>query len=180
MEQGCRRELIERFRLGQQTAFAEIIEKYKDQVHSLADRLTGWSGCAEDIVQDVFLAAFANRKKFRADSSIKTWLFTITANKCRSLKYRHRLRKKFLETHKQQCTEESCTEHDGDEHEHVRNAVMKLPDKYRQVVVLKYLNELDNGQIAEILNVSTNAVSTRLSRAIKMLKEYLGETKTEL
>ena len=173
----CPLETVERFRQGQREAFVEIIDKYHSDVHCLAIRLLGWDGHAEDVAQDVFMAAFVNRKRFRGDSSVRTWLFTITANKCRTWKYKQKIKQKFLNWHKQERVETGYTDQGSqveETHEQVRKAVGKLPVKYRQVVVLKYLNEMEAGEISKILGLSTAAVNTRLSRAREMLKESLG------
>jgi RNA polymerase sigma-70 factor (ECF subfamily) len=63
--------------------------------------------------------------------------------------------------------------------EQVRDAVQKLPFKYRQVVVLKYLNELAIAEITEILGISSSAAKTRLSRARVLLKDRLKDIAEE-
>ena len=78
--------LVEQFSQGKESAFESIVELHSADVAALANRLLGWPGDVEDITQDVFLAAFLGLKKFRRDCSLKTWLFTITINKCRSYK----------------------------------------------------------------------------------------------
>jgi RNA polymerase sigma-70 factor (ECF subfamily) len=87
--------LVEQFRRGDESAFDKIVERYSAEVAALANRLLGWPGEVEDVAQEIFLAAFLGLKKFRCDCSLKSWLFTITINKCRS--YRHRWRLKHLQ-----------------------------------------------------------------------------------
>jgi RNA polymerase sigma-70 factor (ECF subfamily) len=82
--------LVERFRLGDDSAFDRIVEWHSAEVAALTNRLLGWPGDVDDVVQDVFVAAFVNLKKFRGECRLRTWLFTITVNKCRS----HRLRRR--------------------------------------------------------------------------------------
>jgi len=65
-------------------AFDRIVERYSAEVVVLANRLLGWPGDVEDVVQDIFLAVFVGLKKFRCECTLKSWLFTITINKCRS------------------------------------------------------------------------------------------------
>ena len=84
--------LIERFSRGDETAFNSIVEQYSSDIAMLANRLLGWPGEVDDVIQDIFLAAFIGLRKFRRDCSLKTWLFTITINKCRSYRYRWKLR----------------------------------------------------------------------------------------
>jgi len=80
--------LVEQFKQGDQSAFDKIVNEFSAEIAVLANRLLGWPGEVEDVVQDVFLAAFTGLKKFRGDCSLKSWLFTITINKCRTYRYR--------------------------------------------------------------------------------------------
>ncbi len=181
LENDPQQDLIQRFQLGQEDAYVQIIEKYNSQVYALANRLLGWPCQVEDIVQDVFLAVLINQRKFKANSSIRTWLFTITVNKCRSWKYRRLLWRKFSANHSYQNKAPSTSEHfeQQEKIEQIRNAVQKLPFKYRQVVVLRYLNELDTAEITEILGISNSALKTRLSRARTLLKDRLQDIAEE-
>jgi RNA polymerase sigma-70 factor (ECF subfamily) len=177
LESDSQQDMIQRFQLGHEDAYVQIIEKYNSQVYALANRLLGWPCQVEDIVQDVFLAVLINRRKFRANSSIRTWLFTITVNKCRSWKYRQVLWRKFSKNHSYQNMAVGSDAHfeQREKIEQIRNAVQKLPFKYRQVVVLRYLNELETAEITEILGISNSALKTRLSRARVLLKDHLQD-----
>ncbi len=76
--------LVEQFKQGDIAAFERIVSEFSADIAVLANRLLGWPGEVEDVVQDVFLAAFMGLKKFRGDCSLKSWLFTITINSKRS------------------------------------------------------------------------------------------------
>ena len=160
--------LVEQFHRGDESAFDRIVERYTAGVAALANRLLGWPGDIEDVTQDVFLAAFLGLKRFRNDCSLKTWLFTITINKCRS--YRHKRKLRRLKN-----VERSESALDTGDFEHVRRAVAGLPARYREPVVLRYLQGLPTVEIARILGVSTNALHVRLSRARERLKKELTE-----
>jgi RNA polymerase sigma-70 factor (ECF subfamily) len=172
--------LVERFRRGDESAFDRIVEQYSADVGALANRLLGWPGEVEDVAQDVFLAAFLGLKKFRCECSLKTWLFTITINKCRSYRYK-RLRRlrQFSQAADKALLPSAPTEHDSpmdaETFDHVRSAIAALPAKYREPVVLRYLQELPTGEIGRILGISQNALQVRLSRARKHLKQDLAE-----
>ena len=84
--------LVDRFRRGEDSAFDGIVERYAGDVAALANRLLGWPGDAEDVVQEVFLAAFMARRRFRGDCRLRTWLFTIAINKCRSYRVQRKRR----------------------------------------------------------------------------------------
>ena len=171
--------LVRKFIQGDDSAFERIVEENRTDVAALANRLLGWPGDVEDVVQNIFLAAFVGRKKFRARSSLRTWLFTITINECRNYRYRQMLRLRLFSRARQSVPNASAPA-DGtvtkrETFERVRRAVEALPARYREPVVLKYLQQLASDEIARILGISEAALHVRLSRARKKLKETLGE-----
>jgi len=158
-------------------ALEKIVEKYSADVAGLANRLLGWPGDVDDVVQDVFLAVFLNIKKFRRKSSLKTWLFKITINKCRSLKYKKMLRLSFYGKIARKAAAKSAAADDRPIHsetsERIRQAVADLSVKYREPVVLKYLQQLSTKEITAILSITENVLNVRLTRARKILKHKL-------
>ncbi len=172
--------LVEQFNKGDVSAFDKIVEKYSVNVAMLANRLLGWCGDVEDVVQDVFLAAFVGIKKFRGKSSLKTWLFTITINKCRTYRYRCMLRLGFFSRGGRKTPGASAPAADrmmmeAEKFSCVRRAVMALPTKYREAVVLRYLQELETDEICQVLGISKGNLHTRLGRAREKLKQSLAE-----
>jgi len=170
--------LVEQFRRGDESAFESIVEQYSTDVAALANRLLGWPGDVEDITQDIFLAAFLGLKKFRCECSLKSWLFTITINKCRTNRYKRRIRLRRSSQEIDKVSDSlACEGNDmvADEFRHVRRAVVALPAKYREPVVLRYLQELGTDEISRILGVSKNTLNVRLSRARERLRNDLAE-----
>jgi RNA polymerase sigma-70 factor (ECF subfamily) len=177
--------LVEQFNRGDESAFDRIVEQYSSDIAALANRLLGWSGEVEDVTQDIFLAAFLGLKKFRCESSIKTWLFTITVNKCRSYRYKRLLHRRRIK----QASDITVSISDGtadekpmetETFERIRCAVEALPAKYREPVVLRYLQELPTEQISQILGISKNTLQVRLNRARARLRENLAELIKEI
>jgi len=170
--------LVERFRRGDDSAFDRIVEQHSAAVAALANRLLGWPGDVDDLVQDVFVSAFVGLKKFRGQCRLRTWLYTITINKCRS----HRL---WRRRHRRPvAVDPEALGHlaggdkaamDGETFGRVRRAVQTLPGKYREVVVLRYLQGLEMSEISGLLGVKVNTLQVRLNRAKKQLKEQLNE-----
>jgi RNA polymerase sigma-70 factor (ECF subfamily) len=171
--------LIEQFKNGNTDVFDKIISHYTSDLAALANRLLGWPGDVDDILQDIFLAAFVGLKKFRCQSTLRTWLFTITINKCRTHRLRNKLRFKAITSNKSSRpilahpAHKNCI--DNEAFEQIRRTVNILPAKYREPIVLKYLQHLPTEQIKNILNISTNTLNVRLSRARKKLKTVLTE-----
>ncbi|MCU0918295.1 MAG: RNA polymerase sigma factor [Planctomycetes bacterium] len=172
--------LVERFCRGDDSAFDRIVEQHSAAVAALANRLLGWPRDVDDVVQDVFVAALVGLKKFRGDSSLRTWLVTITVNQCRRHRFR-RLRRLRLVTPPDARAAES-REPDGDRtamdqetFARVRRAIRALPQKYREVIALKYLEGLEVNEICALLGVTSNALQVRLNRARNRLREQLGD-----
>ncbi len=172
--------LVERFRRGDDSAFETIAEQHAAAVAALANRLLGWPGDVDDVVQEVFVAAFLGLREFRSESRLRTWLFIITVNKCRSFRFRRlrRLRCVALEEAAALESRDRSGEKAALDREtlaRVRRAIQVLPRKYREIVVLKYLQGLEAGEIRELLGITDNAMQVRLNRARKRLKEQLGD-----
>lgn len=173
-------ELQERFRGGDDAVLDEIIECCAPVIRRLVYRLLAWEGDVEDVTQDVFAAMVAHRRRFRADASLRTWLYAIAVNTCRTRNRRIGCWKKFI----------SITILNGgwrrpesplalslgrEKARAVRAAVGRLPMKYRDVVVLYYLEELATDEILRILKISEKAFYTRLNRARNQLQILLAD-----
>jgi len=176
--------LVKQFNRGDESAFDRIVERYSSDIAALANRLLGWSGEVEDVTQDIFLAAFLGLKKFRCECSLKTWLFTITVNKCRSYRYKRILhRRRILQAVDKALLASAGTGDktpmDSETFERVRRAIQVLPAKYREPIVLRYLQELGTDEISRILGVSKNTMQVRLNRARARLREDLAELTKE-
>ena len=172
--------LVRKFIHGDDSAFERIVQEHRADVAALANRLLGWPGDVEDVVQNIFLAAFLGLKKFRGECSLRTWLFTITINECRNYRYRQMLRLRLFVRGREKVSHSSAPSADGmatkrETFEQVRRAVKALPAKYREPVVLKYLQQLASDEIARILGISAGTLQVRLSRARKRLKVTLAE-----
>jgi RNA polymerase sigma factor (sigma-70 family) len=172
--------LVEQFNRGDKSVFDRIVEQYSADIAALANRLLGWPGEVEDVTQDIFLAAFLGLKKFRCDCSLKTWLFIITINKCRSYRYKRMLRMRQISYSVGNAALFSAhtadkTPMDSETYDRVRRTIAALPAKYREPVVLRYLQELSTDEISRILGISKNALQVRLNRARARLREDLAE-----
>jgi RNA polymerase sigma factor (sigma-70 family) len=172
--------LVEQFSRGDESAFEKIVEHYSADVAALANRLLGWPGEVEDVTQDIFLAVFVGLKKFRRECSLKTWLFTITINRCRTYRQKRvlRVRRPLRAADKTSLPSSPATHStpmETETFERVRNAVASLPARYREPVVLRYLQELGADEISRILGISKNAVHVRLNRARERLRHNLAE-----
>jgi RNA polymerase sigma-70 factor (ECF subfamily) len=169
--------LAVRFQEGDATAFDDIVAAYQDRVLRLAYRLLGWSPDAEDVVQEVFISALEHLDGFRGEARLSTWLTALTVNKCRSHRRRKLLRMRGfarLANSVRIVAEPRQSDVSSDIADQVRCAVQRLSATCREVVVLRYFEELSVKEISEILHIPVNTVEVRLSRARRKLKENLA------
>ncbi|SIA97522.1 RNA polymerase sigma factor, sigma-70 family [Mycobacteroides abscessus subsp. abscessus] len=122
-------------------------------------------------------------KGFEKRSSLKTWLYRITVNQCKDYLKSYYIRKIFLtDDTKEQTTEqtpETITLRKLND-QGIVDHIMSLPKKYREVLILRFIHELESKEIAEILSVPLDTVKTRIRRAKDKLRptlkeEYLNE-----
>ena len=151
----------------------EMIARYGDGILRLCLLYLGDRQLAEDAFQETFVKAWRRQDTFRGESSIKTWLSHIAVNTCRDM-----LRRGWFRLMKRSEPIESLFALAAPQEEaraDVRDAVLALPGKYREVIVLYYDQEMTLKEIAETTGMTVNSVSTRLRRARALLRKALGE-----
>ena len=162
---------LARFIAGNAGAFEAIVVRWQQRLVSLAWRFCRDRSMAEDMAQEVFVKLFRSAKSFRGDAKFSTWLITIAVNTFRS-----RLRDEgqplaSLETYHLATapTVQGTIEH-GQEVEAVRRAVLALPEKYRDAILVYYFEEKDLSESAAVLGVAEGTLKARLHRARELLK----------
>jgi RNA polymerase sigma-70 factor (ECF subfamily) len=161
------------------STFEALVAQHSAEVAQLANRLLGWPGDVDDVVQDVFFAAYRARAGFRGQCLVRTWLFAIAINRCRSLQRRQRLHRMALFRMAQQ-TQASGQEVGRSDDEYVlqvRQALARLPRRYREPAVLWYLQEMPADEICQVLGVAKNTLYVRLARARERLRGLLTDTR---
>ena len=130
---------------------------------------------AEDAVQETFLKAYKSLGQFRREASEKTWLCRIAVNCCKDIYrggwFRHVDRRVTLDMLPEPSAEASPQDME------LTAAVMTLPLRLREVVLLYYFQDMTTVEIAETLRISQQAVSSRLLRAREKLRKTLGDVK---
>ena len=170
-------ELAARLARGEAGALEEVVGLHQAGIVRLANRLLGWTGEVDDIVQDIFLTALEKAGKFRGQSSLKTWLTVITLNRCRTYHRRRKIWRRVVATLTARPRAASSAADQAalsDEvAREVRSAVAALPSRDREVIVLHYLEHKSPVEIAELLGSSQNAIEVRLHRAKAKLRQSL-------
>ena len=180
-------ELIARVQRGQNELFYDLVKPYERRVYAAALAILSNESDAEDVVQEAMLKALANIRQFRAEAKFSTWLIQITVNE--ALMRRRRERTVVMEGIDERREEESdyAPRDFADwreipsevlERKEVRQklaaALATLDRKYREVFVLRDMEQLNIQETAEALGISVASVKTRLLRARLMLRDLLA------
>lgn len=179
-------EMIATILAGETQLYHELIRPYERSVYMMALSYMQNEADAEDVAQEAFIKAFRGLSTFRAESKFSTWLISITLNEARG-----RLRRQSI------VRMESLENAPGEENpispallrdwreipsealerkeirQLLQKAVERLPEIYRQVFLLRDVEELNVNETAEVLNISVPSVKVRLHRARLMLQKQL-------
>ena len=183
-------ELVTLAQQGNQQAFGKLMERYRESIYFMVLKMVHNRDDAEDLAQEAFSKAFNNLKNYSAEYAFSTLLFKIATNNCIDF-----IRKKRLQTTSLDST--AVTNEDGDsptiavpDHnpnpeqsiikeqraERIRMVIEKLSPKYRQLIELRYFEELSYEEIAEQLDIPLGTVKAQLFRAKDMLYSLLKVT----
>lgn len=168
-------DLIHRCQTGDEEAFAALFHQFKNLVYRTAYLMVDDAGEAEDVLQEVFVQVHRSLPTFDPlKGSFTTWLYRVTVNHCLSQRRKRRLPIISLDkVSPAALTEPRSWANRLEEEEVVRQAVSRLSTKLRTVVILRYYLDLSYAEMAEILNVPTGTVKSRLDRALKTLRQAL-------
>ncbi len=151
---------------------------YRD-AYALAYRLTRNAADASDVVQDAYVRAYRAIRRFRGESSFSTWMYRIVSN-CASTHLSRRSRYRTDELKDDAAVFDISPEQDPTLraeavllHQHLDHAIRTLPERLRQVVVLRHLHDFSHREIASQLGITTTAAKVRLHRARQRLQELL-------
>ncbi len=171
--------LIKEAKAGNCQAFSLIYQKYGKQIFSFIYWRTSDIHLAEDILQDVFLKAWNNIKTYKIKGgSIKAWLYRIARNTV--IDY-YRVKKQTISlddvSFELASSETKATELVDlkIELKKIKKAINFLPDIQKEVIILKFIEELSNKEVSKILNKSEGAIRIIQFRALKKLKEFLKD-----
>jgi RNA polymerase sigma-70 factor (ECF subfamily) len=169
--------LIERCRSGDDSAFGELVEQYKDLVYGMIYRLAADRSLVDDLAQDVFLRIHRGLPYFRGDARLSTWIYRIVQNVCFESRGR-RLPTVPLESGVDGRPRFEPGGPDGaysdlELRDRLEKAIAQLPDHYRFLIAAHYLKGVQYEALAESLGIPLGTVKTHLFRAKRRLREIL-------
>jgi RNA polymerase sigma-70 factor (ECF subfamily) len=169
--------LINRCLQGDRKAQYQLYKRYCDAMYNVCYRMLGTEAEAEDILQESFMDIFRRLDSFRGESSLGAWIKRIVINHCLNV---YKKRKIKFEEISEQVNEIQYHESPDDDHilyevKRVKEAIMKLPDGYRQVLTLYLIEGYDHAEISDILGIQETGSKSQYSRARAKLKAMLSE-----
>jgi RNA polymerase sigma-70 factor (ECF subfamily) len=163
--------------------FARLVRRWETPIRRLCARMLGDVERGEDLKQEAFLRLFAKRKDYQPTSRFSTYLWRIALNLCYDELRRRERRREFVRPgmDEQAGPEELIAESPGpyasvvavEEGELVRRALLKLPEIYRAVLVLRHYHDMKLAQIAEVLGIPEGTVNSRMAEGLNRLSRLL-------
>ena len=172
MDSAHERELVERCRRGDEGAFQELVDRYKDLVFALIARTVQDRSRAEDLAQDVFLRIHRGLPYFRGEARLSTWIYRIVANVCVQDHTRPAVALAFDPV----VVDPSVPDRqlgDLELRDRLEKAIARLPANYRLLVAAHYLRGIQYEELAEALQLPLGTVKTQLHRAKQQLRRLL-------
>lgn len=170
--------IVHKAQQGDAEAFARLVEAYQGPVYRLALGMGLSPHDAEEVAQEAFVAAWRGLPNFRGDSRFFTWLYQLTSHAAIDFLRREKRHGNTVELEQRpeisdgENQPEKIAEKQG-EREAVAAAMRELTPEYREILLLRYMQELDYDEIATVLKLSAGTVKSRLNRAKARLKEIL-------
>ena len=180
-------DLMSHFQKGTVEAFDILVNRYKDPLTNYIYRFIGDLKECEDLLQETFLRVYRNRHSYRRIAKFSTWLYTIAGNLARS-EYRKRRRRKLYslqsinredEEYEMEVPDETFS---PDKHTegaiqdyHIQEALARIPEEFREVVVLRDVQQLSYEEIANITGLPMGTVKSRINRGRTKLQSLLKD-----
>jgi len=180
-------ELIAEFQRDNEQAFTVLVGKYKDPLTNFVFRFMGdWNDC-DDVVQETFVRVFRNKHSYKPVAKFSTWLYTIATNLAKTQLRKRKLRS-LLSLGTNKADDHELVLDIPDEHsktdsrveasfkqEHIQRALETLSVKYREVVVMRDVQDLSYEEIAAITGLNLGTVKSRINRARTQLQGLLRD-----
>ena len=162
-------ELVARFKGGDRAAFTELVYRHQDRIYRLALVLLHDRQGAADAAQEVFLRAYTGLVRFRFHAEPFTWLFRTTKNVCRE----HNRKRRFQPLESEPEAESATAGREWDEahcQRVIRTQVGSLPERQRDVVMLRFFEELSTQDTARAMGCRPGTVKALLHKAVQRLR----------
>lgn len=166
------REWIREIKEGNRQAFRNLYDRYFDYAIRVATAVTHNHTTAADVVQETFIRIYKNIDEYDEEKTFQPWFYRILINEC------NRYMKKFSKITPMDVNEDIHLPPENDsyqfeEYEDLYIAIQKLEDHHKVPIILKYLNDLTDQDIADALELNINTVKSRLLKGKQKLKDLI-------
>lgn len=172
MAESDERELVARCQAGDDAAFGELVDRYKNLVYAMVYRMVNDRGQADDLAQEVFLKVHRGLPYFRGEARLATWIYRIVANVCLQARTKRREVTPADELPDRGAPDAAFA--DLELRDRLEKAIAQLPDQYRLLIAAHYLQGVQYEALAEALDIPLGTVKTHLYRAKRQLRELLS------
>jgi RNA polymerase sigma-70 factor (ECF subfamily) len=167
---------------GDTQSYSILVDRYKTMIYNLAYRMVGDEDTAKDLAQECFIAGYSGLAQFRFSSKYSSWIYSIALNKCRD---HLRLTKETVSTDEiadilpdRGISPERAVSA-GQDKDLLQRALNDLPADYREVLILKHIEELSYEEISVITGLGVSALKVRAHRGREMLRKILEQAGVE-
>ncbi len=178
-------EVMLKLQAGDMECYDELVRRFKDRLYAFILRMVRNGQTAEDLLQETFMRLYVHRMSYRTIAKFSTWIYTIAANLVRShMRKQNRMPLQDLETDRDDDKPRELRDPKRDVDlevagkmtvEAVRAAMEKLPEEFREVILLREMQELSYEEIVEVLGVPLGTVKSRVNRARGRLRQLLAD-----
>lgn len=166
------RELVARCQRGDDGAFVELVERYKNLVYAMIYRMVADRTQVDDLAQEVFLKVHRGLPYFRGEARLSTWIYRIVSNVC--VQARSARRETTSATDVAEPASHDPAFADFELRDRIEKAIAQLPENYRFLIAAHYLKGVQYEALAESLSLPLGTVKTHLYRAKRQLRELLS------
>ena len=179
-------ELISRFQNGDERAYVELVNRYKDRLLNFVFQFLGDLEQAEDVVQDTMLRLYEKKHYYKEIAKFSTWIYTIARNLANTeLRKRKRRKTTYLsQLSKERQFEIPAIQDDVDQSLHnefindrIQSAINNLSEHFKIVIILRDIQELSYEEISNIVEVPLGTIKSRINRARIQLQAELLDLK---
>jgi len=179
-------ELIIAFQRGDRESFNHLVNRYKDKLTNFIYRFTSDIDSAQDLAQDTLLKVYINKDSYREIAKFSTWIYTIASNlaktELRKIKRRQTYSESDLSTddrkfvmHQPDAASFEDIEDTSVSGNILEKSLMELDDEFKNIIILRDIQELSYDEISKILQIPLGTVKSRINRGRFKLKDILKE-----
>ena len=177
-------QLIKKFQGGDEKAFTELVNRYKDKIINFIYRFMGDIDVSQDLTQETFLKFYIKKDSYKEIAKFSTWLYTIAGNLAKTELRKNKRRKTYSVSDLSRndnpfiikdIESEEYEKHDNKEAQFLQESIIELDQEFRTIIILREIQELSYDSISKILKLPLGTVKSRINRGKLKLREILNK-----